>query len=116
MISPRASLAAMLALLALAACEPTTSGGTSGGTVIDAGTTEMRVTQGETATGLAGGPMRMLHVTRADRKTTTQKDEASARAAYAAYCADKGGVGVGGEGYFSQFGGRPAWKFGNCGA
>ena len=107
----------ILGLLALAACEPTTSGGgISGGTVIEAGDTKMRVTQGETVDGIAGGPLTMLLVTRADQKATTQQDEASARAAYAAYCADKGGVGVGGEGYFTQFGTAPGWKFGNCGA
>ena len=108
-------ICAVLALVALAACEPTTTGST-GGTVLEAGGAKMRVTTGETVNGIAGGPLTLLHVTRADGKPTTQKDEAAARAVYAAYCADKGGIGVGGEGYFSQFGGRPMWKFGACGA
>lgn len=105
----------LLAALALAACEAAPTGKT-GGTVLAAGDTKMRVTPGETATGLSGGPMQMLHVSRADGKTTKPADEAAARAAYAAYCAERGGVGAGGEGYFSQFGGSPAWKFGACGA
>ncbi|MFV0386176.1 hypothetical protein [Paracoccus sp. (in: a-proteobacteria)] len=106
-----------MVMLSLAACEPTTGSNTGeGGTVVAAGDTEMRVAPGETVHGLAGGPMTMLRVTRADKKTTTQQDEASARAAYAGYCSDKGGVGAGGEGYFSQFGGVAAWKFGACGA
>lgn len=104
------------ALLALAACEPTSGTTADEGTLVEAGETRMRVAQGETVTNIAGGPLVMLRVTRADGKTTTTADEASARAAYTAHCADKGGVGVGGEGYFSQFGGAPAWKFGNCGA
>ncbi|AUH35025.1 hypothetical protein [Paracoccus tegillarcae] len=113
----RAYVLAATALLALAACEPGTSGtAKTGGTVLTAGDTEMRVAEGETVSNIAGGPLVMLHVTRADGKTTSGSDEASARAAYTAYCADKGGVGVGGEGYFSQFGDAPAWKFGNCGA
>ncbi|TRW97338.1 hypothetical protein FNJ84_07410 [Paracoccus sp. M683] len=107
---------AVLALSALAACEPTTGGGPTGGTVIDAGDAEMRITQGETIQGIAGGPLTLLVITRADGKQTTAKDEASARAAYAAYCGDKGGMGAEGEGYFTQFGGTPSWKFGNCGA
>lgn len=90
--------------------------GPTGGTVLEAGDLKMRVTEGETVTGLAGGPMVMLHVTRADGKATTAADEGAARATYAAYCADRGGAGAGGEGYFSQFGGTPAWKFGACGA
>lgn len=106
----------LLAALALAACETTTTTGKTGGTVLEAGDTKMRVTAGETATGLSGGPMQILHVTRADGKATKPADEASARATYAAYCAERGGVGAGGEGYFSQFGGAPAWKFGACGA
>lgn len=107
----------LLAALVLAACEPTAGGsGSTGGTVIEAGEAKMRVNTGETVDGIAGGPLTLLLVTRADRKPTTQKDEAAARAVYAAYCADKGGVGAGGEGYFSQFGGQSAWKFGHCGA
>lgn len=105
----------LFAALALAGCEAATTG-KSGGTVLDAGDTSMRVTTGETVTGLAGGPMNMLHVTRADMKATTAADEASARASYAAYCAERGGLGAGGEGYFSRFGGVAAWKFGACGA
>lgn len=105
----------LLAALALGACEPTT-GGSTGGTVISAGDAKMRVNKGETVENIAGGSLTMLLVTRADSKPTTPKDEAAARAVYAAYCQDKGGAGAGGEGYFSQFGGRPAWKFGECGA
>ncbi|AUH62795.1 hypothetical protein [Paracoccus zhejiangensis] len=117
MIAGRAYAAAAFAVIALAGCEPTTTGsGVTGGTVIEAGEAKMRVSTGETVEGIAGGPLTLLLVTRADSKPTTTKDEAAARAVYAAYCQDKGGPGLGGEGYFSQFGGRSAWKFGACGA
>lgn len=105
----------LMAAFVLAACEPMASGAT-GGTVVEAADAKMRVNTGETVNGIAGGPLTLLLVTRADNRPTTQKDEAAARAVYAAYCQDKGGVGAGGEGYFSQFGGNPAWKFGECGA
>ena len=103
--------------MALAGCdEASMSGAGDRGTVLDAGGTKMRVSEGETINALADGPLKMLHVARADGKATRPGDEAAARAAYAAYCADKGGPGVGGEGYYSQFGAAPTWKFGDCGA
>ena len=106
-----------LVLLALAGCdEAAMSGADNRGSVIEAGGTRMRVSEGETINALADGPLRMLHVARADGKATRPGDEAAARAAYTAYCADKGGPGVGGEAYFSQFGNAPLWKFGECGA
>ncbi|MCQ0969801.1 hypothetical protein MLD63_05080 [Paracoccus sp. TK19116] len=112
----RAALTGLL-LLAIAGCdEAAMSASSDRGTVVEAGGTKLRITKGETIDALADGPLTMLHVARADSKAIGPGDEAAARAAYAAYCADKGGPGVGGEGYFSQFGGTPVWKFGECGA
>ena len=108
---------AATALLTLAACEPTA--GTSAqndGTVLKADGTELRVATGERIANIGGGTLTILHVTRADGKSIGPDDGPAARSAYAGYCRDKGGPGVGAEGYFSQFGGSSAWKFGGCGA
>ncbi len=106
-----------LAALALAGCDASTTGGgaEARGTVVNAGGQKLRVTTGERVSGVGRSDFHILHVTRADGPVITEKDGAAARAAYGLYCEARGGPGAGADGYFSAFGGKPAWKFGECG-